>query len=383
MVIVNGKQEIKSPLTYPKKDLYIIDTNSHVRIVARNSQMRKWNSHGWDRFSGHNPQLNQAKNDLLRLLERAPDPHQSKWDGWLKGKLDHLHFSAILELYLYNFFIDLGYGVAIEPDLQGINNRPDFLLTNEINKLLVEAKTVLDRDSVSEQEMRLYELADGLTGKLKRTVSIHPYKKLPPISLPGKQIASAIESRASKSEEEVIEFRIADEHHGHSYDLEVTIVLDQKPTDSTDVGSTSILYDISDVGERVRREIIKKAKKYGNPEVPFVIAVWPKITGYNSDLDDASNDDSIALAGDHIWDFNRLVKIRKPNGFFTLLNQDGTPRYSRVSAVLFYQFKWGEGPFHNLRVYHNPHAKHRMDSHVFSGIPQARVNLNTGKLEWE
>ena len=115
--------------------------------------MSRWNSHGWNRLSGWNPAVKKAKWNILTLLARVPEPHRSKWDGWLKGKSDHLHFSSILELYLYNLFVDLGFEVAVEPNLRGTNKRPDFLLTKEADKLLVEAKTVLDRESVSEQKV--------------------------------------------------------------------------------------------------------------------------------------------------------------------------------------------------------------------------------------
>lgn len=367
--------------------------------------MNQWNPHGWDRLSGRNPEVIRARNDILQRLNRVPEPHRTNWYGRLKSKLDHPHFSTRLEIQLHDFFKARGWDATIEPKLPETNNQPDFLLKRGMEELIVEAKVVLDPKSVAEQETRLYELADSLTVSLKRSVSIHASKKLPPISLPGKKIAAEIERRASNAKEELLEFHVAGEHCGYPYDLEVAVLLDEKPSESADIGSTSNLRYFNDsnkFGRRIRSEMIKKTKKYGDPGIPFVVAVWPKATSYNANLDDDFNDDSIALLGDEIWgEFDSRLWVpqggtkawiasRIKNGVFTLQREDGTSRYSRLSAVIIYDFTYNYVdvmrhyvPSHSIRVYHNPSAKIPVGSHVFKGIPQARVNLMTGRLEWE
>ena len=188
--------------------------------------MKQWNLHGWDWLSGCNPEVISARNDILQRLSRVPEPDRTNWYGRLTSKLDHPHFSTRLEIQLYDFFKTRGWDVAIEPALLGTNNRPDFLLKQGMEELIVEAKTVLNPKSVGEQEARLYQLAESLTESLKRSVSIHPGKELPPISLPRKRIAAEIERRASNAKEELLEFHVKGQHLGYYYDLEVMVLLD-------------------------------------------------------------------------------------------------------------------------------------------------------------
>ena len=350
--------------------------------------MKQWNLHGWDWLSGRNPEVIKARNDILQRLDRVPEPDKTNWYRRLKSKLDHPHFSTRLEIQLHDFFKERGWEVQIEPTLQGTNNRPDFLLKRGVEELIVEAKTVLDPKSIAEQQNRLNELADSLTGSLKRSVSINLGKDLPPISLPRKRIAAEIESRAANAKEDLMEFHVTGEHRGYAYDLEVVVLLDEKPSEYADIGSTMALFhssDSNDRGQRIRGEIIKKAKKYGELNVPLVVAVWPKLALYNSSLTDDFNDDSIALDGDEVWfaDWSKAWARRKPNGVFTLRQEDGTPRYSRVSAVIMYNFTYNDGPCHSYRMYHNPFANFPVGNHVFGDIPQAKFSRITDSWVWE
>ena len=367
--------------------------------------MNRWNPHGWDRLSGCNAEVIKARNDILQCLDRVPEPVRTNWYGRLTSKLDHPHFSTRLEIQLYDFFKARGWDVAIEPVLLGTNNRPDFLLRQGLEELVVEAKVVFNPKSVAEQETRLCELAESLTGSLNRSVSIHPSRELPPISLPRNIIAAEIERRASNAKEELLEFHVIGQHRGYDYDLEVMVLLDEKPSEFADIGSTMALSHFSDsneLGQRIRGEIIKKTKKYGDLDIPFVVAVWPKFTPYNANLDDDFNDDSIALLGDEIWgEFEGRLWVppgetkgwsasRVKNGVFTLQREDGTSRYSRLSAVIIYDFRYNYVdvirhyvPSHSIRVYHNPSAKFPLNGQVFKGVPQARFRRITCSWVWE
>ena len=347
--------------------------------------MNQWDIHGWGHLSGTNLEATKARQDILQRLRRIPEPDRTYLCKQLKGKSDHPHFSARLEIQLHDFFKRRGWDVRIEQNLQG--KTPDFLLTHGEDELIVEAKTVLDPESMTSQEARLHKLADGLTGRLRCVVSLHPRKEIPP-SLPYKKVAAEIEHRATNTQEELLEFRITGEHNGYSYDIEVTILHEEKSSESTDVGSTMTLFHPINTGNRIRNEIIKKAKKYAFLQKPFIVAVWPKTSLYNANLTDEFNDDSIALAGDEVWRTDWIREWRdgrNRNGVFSLQKEDGRPRYSCVSAVIIYNFTYtyGDGPTHTLRVYHNPFADFPLGSHVFQGVPQARINRVTGLLKWE
>ena len=323
----------------------------------------------------------------MRQLAGVPKSHRDTWEKRLKSQLDHPHFSVRLELYLHHFFKRNGWKVDIEPDLPNTTNRPDFLLRDGKREILVEAKTLLDSEPVEQQDERLKELADGLSKKLARKVHIHPLFDLPNVSLPYKRIAAEIEQRASataiekwKSGELVQEFPIEGEHQGYQYSLHVTIV----PSPSGGIGGWVTQAHEDNTDKRLREAITEKAKKYGKPGIPFVIAVWPKMSFYMSGY--PSDDDYAALfGGDELWTVTGKSQFNL-NGVFYCKNHDGTRRYSHVSAVVLYLFKYDLDPPHTgrslLRVYHNPFADHRLNSEVFHGVPQGFVNFDSNELQW-
>ena len=347
--------------------------------------MNKWNVQGWDSLVGDKPGIVAAREELMRWLKNVPGVERDKWHNRLKSK-NHHHFSVRLELYLHHFFRERGWEIDIEPELAGASDRPDFRLRQGEYEILVEAKTLLDPESAEKQDTHLKSLADGLSEKLKRTVSIHPLSDLPP-NLSYKDIASAIEKKAG-AVEPVQKFRIAGEHVGCPYELEVTIVLEDKPTPYTDVGITVGQAQDANPGQRMRmREAIigkGRTSKYGKLDTSLVIIVWPQTSLYSPGPD---NDDRIALSGDMDW---REVfpggfrEFSEPNGVFNLKNSDGARRYSRISAVGIYLFSWDsrDNPRHELYVYHNPYADHPVSHSVFQGIPQGVCNISTGQLEW-
>ena len=211
--------------------------------------MALWNIRGWDHLKGGNPGVTAAREDILQMLSKVPDPHRSNWKHRLESKLDHSHFSTRLEIYLHHFFRERGWGIGIEPDLPDTSNHPDFRLRYNSSEILVEAKTLIDSKPVEQQDTRLMSLADGLSKRLSRTVSIHPLIDLPP-NLPYRRIAADIHRKASDVEL-AREFRVEGKHEGFPYELEVTIVLEEKPTPHSGVGVTVGQAQNAGVGPRM------------------------------------------------------------------------------------------------------------------------------------
>ena len=247
--------------------------------------------------------------------------------------------------------------------------------------MFVEAKAVLGADSERQQDHRLTQLVIDLSGKLNRTVLIHPMCDLPS-SLPNRQIAREIENRASEVGL-LQEFLVEGEHQGQRYSLEVTVLLEIKPTSSADVGGTVSQVLELDIGHPVRKAIMQKAHKYGEMLTPFAIAVWPKLPHHVS----FGSDDLVTLYGDKgmvLLDYadgtSKLQSSTKPNGVFTTKNADGTHRYSDVSAVIFCH------PYNTdsskMYIHHNPFAKRPIGMEVFKGVPQCAIDLATGRAQW-
>ena len=335
--------------------------------------MTNWNVHGWERLSGDKPEVVATRNEVLRQLRYVPESHRSKWKSRLTSKQDHPYLSVILEIYLYQLFRGHGWDIEIEPELPDTTNRPDYGLSKGKCKMIVEAKSVLGTESERQQDSRLMKLADDLRGKLDRTVLIHPYIDLPP-SLPNRRIAAEIKKKASKTELSQ-EFRIEGEHEGFPYALEVTVLLEDKPIQTADVGAAiGQAYHVSP-GQSVRKAIQDKAHKYGEIDIPFMVMVWPIVEYHFSE-----DDDLMSLYGDPVVSSGdgppRLEY--KSNGIFNIMRENGTHRYSNISAVGVCHV----GKTDSLRIYHNPFAKHSVGIDVFKGIPQHKFDLTTGMGQW-
>ena len=310
--------------------------------------------------------------ELQLILDQVPEPMRTVWNKRLASKVDHARFSVRLELHLYSFFIQRGWAIEIEPELRGTPNRPDFVVDTGALEMIIEAKTVLGAKSERQQDDRLMRLAKDLSGKLNRTVSIHPMLDLPS-SLPNRRIAADINRQFSKvyPYQEIL---IEGEHQGQPYALEVTVILVDKPTPTSDVGSTLGQVVDVDIGQPVREAIKDKARKYGDLSLPFSVAVWPKLPTHFSFSDD---DDLVALYGDEVWTEFGGTTI-KPNGVFNIKSDDTKYRYSQVSAVLFCHPDRPDP----LRVYHNPFAERPIGMAVFKGASQCIIDRTTGKAQW-
>ena len=339
-----------------------------------------WNIKGWQRLTVRDdPQLVAAKQELLLWLDEVPEPWQSIWKGRLQGTLDHTHLSVRLELYLHHYFKSSGWAVEIEPELSGTLNRPDFRVTSDADRFYVEAKAILDEQTIAQETDRLRQLADYLSSKLSREVIIEPLSDLP-LSLSTKKIKAQIEQCANTQVDKVVEFDLSDVHLGAQYTLKIIILpRNYNSTQSASVGGMISGVHILTIGKRVREVLEQKADKYGSFDIPFIIAIYG--AGH---FPVQASDELDALFGDRIWSVHsgsQLTEMRKPNGFFTSEREWGR-RHKDVAAVLFYRFKWLESTHaHLAHIYHNPFANRPVNPVLLPGLPQAMLDDN-GILNW-
>ena len=82
----------------------------------------------------------------------------------------------------------------------------------------------------------------------------------------------------------------------------------------------------------------------------------------------------------HVQDFSHTLlergigKSSECNGLFTMKRDDGTRRYSHVSAVAIYD-PLEDSPYGTLRLHYNPWAERPIDVGVFKGLPPAPRRL--------
>lgn len=337
-----------------------------------------WDIRGWNRLTVHDdPPLVAARQEFQSWLTEVPEPWQSKWRGRLESAKDHLHLSVRLELYLHHYFKSEGWVVDIEPEMPGSPNKPDFQVMRGTDTILVEAKAILDEQTITQETRRLRQVADNLSGRLSRDVIIEPLSDLPP-SLPARRIKAQIEQHAKTQAGEILEFDLSDVHQGMQYSVKVVLL--PKSPDTTEPGgvgvTTSGVHTLT-IGKRIRDALEEKAGKYGSIDMPFVIAAYGA-----GEFPVQTRDEFDALSGDRVWNVHsssQVTERRKPNGFFTSV-RGGKRRHVDVSAVLFYRFKWLEDAHtHLVYIYHNPFALRPLSPDLFPRVPQMVPCVN---LKW-
>ena len=338
-----------------------------------------WDIREWNRLTVHDdPPLVAARQEVQSWLTEVPEPWQSKWRGRLESVLDHPHLSVRLELYLHHYFKSEGWAVDIEPEMSGSPNKPDFRVMCGTDTILVEAKAILDEQTITQETQRLRRVADNLSGKLSRDVIIEPLSDLPP-SLPAGRIKAQIEQRVKTQADEVVEFDFSDVHQGSPFTLKIVILPGGSSTKRGDVGGTISGVHTLNIGNRIRDALEEKAGKYGSIDMLFVIAVYGA-----GEVPVETRDEFDALFGDRVWNVHssgQVTERRKPNGFFTSV-REGKRRHEDVSAVLFYRFKWLKNSHvHLAHIYHNPFALRPVNSDLFPGVSQM-VPDNVGSLKW-
>ena len=311
-------------------------------------------------------------------LAEVPEPYKAVWRGRLESNLDHPHLSVRLELYLHHYFKSNNWGIKIEPEMLGSSNKPDFRVTRGENSVLVEAKTVLDEQTIAQETQRLRQVADNLSGKLSRDVIIEPLSDLPP-SLPARRLKAQIEQRVKTQADEVVEFDFSDLHQGSPFTLKIIILLGGSSTKRGCVGGAISGIHTLTIGKRIRDALEEKAGKYGSINMPFVIAVYGA-----GEFPVQTKDEFEALFGDRVWNLHssgQVTERRKPNGFFCSMREE-RHRHEDVGAVLFYRFKWvNDTHVHRAHIYHNPFALKPLSPDLFPGVPQM-VPSDSEKLKW-
>ena len=250
----------------------------------------------------------------------------------------------------------------------GSPNKPDSQVTRGTNTILIEAKAILNEQSITQETARLRQVADNLSGKLSRYIIIEPLSGLPP-SLPVRRIKAQIEQHAKTEEGVILEFVLSDVHQGKQYSLKVVLL--PKSPDTTERGGVSGMNSsvhTLTISKRIRDALEEKADKYGSIDMPFVIAIYgagqfPIHTKHEFD----------ALFGDRVCNVHssgQVTERRKPNGFFNAM-REGKRHHEHVSAVLFYRFKWLQDTHVQVaHIYHNPFALRPLNSGLFPGVPQ-------------
>ncbi|HEV2999339.1 MAG TPA: hypothetical protein VGW75_01275 [Solirubrobacteraceae bacterium] len=289
------------------------------------------------------PYAVEVRSTLDRWFSELPDYARPSIRANFRSPKTPVHRGALLELYLHETFRRLGFEIDLDVGREDpTRRRPDFLLEPDGARTWVEATAVLGADVFTAAERaRLQQFYDLLNGCRDKRFLLSPQvDEVGGATLGRAQILDPIEEwlagldaadvrRRIDRGAEPPEIRLTPE--GWVVAVEATPVREDMPLlEHERVLGSSIegVAELDDV-RPLRRNLKRKATRYGALDAPYVIAVLCVGT-FVEDRDVAE-----ALLGDteYRWDRERggVSGVRLPNG---LWYAPGKPANTRVSAVV-------------------------------------------------
>lgn len=359
-------------------------------------------SHSEDRFAYYNrssrPGVASIRAALQQWFERYPQEHQSELWARFRSRNDRHFDSTFFELFLHELLLRLKCKVEVHPSPASAGGKsPDFLVTPEAGQeFYLEAIVATGRSTEEVSREAIIDLVYDQIDKLESPnffVHVRNVEGLSNSQPSGKRVRAFLKKRIDSLDPDVVAKEYTDrllDFPSWFYEEEgLTIefgVVPKSPEGRLKEGGRAIgVFPMktrwgSDAPS-IRDAVTKKGGRYGELEVPYVIAV-NAITEWGLDHIDAME----ALFGTETFLFAPGVTeprmVRKPDGAFR--NKAG-PAYTRVSAVLL---AFGAHPPSlaslPVRLYHNPWAQNpysgplcQLDQAVPEGDTMHRVSGTT------
>jgi hypothetical protein len=336
--------------------------------------------------------------DLLEVwYSRYPTSEQQELRSRFRSSNNFQHEAAFFELFLHELLLGINCKIKLHPSLQKTSKAPDFLVEPESSHRFYLEATVATGETANQtaaraRENAVYDVLDRLVNSPDYflSLSVQGSPKTPP---PAKKLAKRINKEIGLLDYEEIR-KIYEsnglrnlpcwqfEHDG--WRIEIQPIPKSKLRGKAGIRPIGTRFTgIRGVDHRtpIRDSIVEKGRKYGELDLPYVVAVNALEPGIDQDdilealfgkeqyLIDISDDASIVSEP-------RLQRI--PDGAWR--GPDG-PRYTRISAVLMVtQLSIYNIPRAVLRLYHNPWAQNPYQS-VLTQLNQA-IPID-GKIHWQ
>lgn len=315
---------------------------------------------------------------LEEWFMRYPEKEKDEFRKRFQSGDDKQFNSAFFELYLHELLSRIGYQIQVHPKINTENNKsPDFLaIAPNGDKIIFEAvlsSEIRGEGSISEMRAKgdtaipiRNQVFDSINSLKNPFFYLHLSEKGKPSSLPSLNILNKklikwlnnlpySELTESQKKSEFIDYpKMIFEHSG--WEIEFTAYPKSKKSQDSDIiRSHQTEVEKIDYHTPIKKAIKRKASKYGNLKIPYIIAI--NVFGHFPDHIDIMN----ALFGQEAFlldlDFSKGVDsklVRRPNGIWTsALN----PIHTRISAVIFgFSILPWTVASKDLYLYHNPWA---------------------------
>lgn len=332
--------------------------------------------------------------DLLEgWFNHYPSAHQEDLQSRFRGD-DQEHIGAFYELYLHELLTSLDYERTIHPEMEDVSTHPDFKVTTDKQTFYLEATIAAQSEQEIAEEARKNQVYDVLN----RMDSPNFFVGLdiqgnPETTPPGSDLRKCVKEKFSDLDPDKISEKYEEDNrealpewNWKHEDWKVTFFpIPKKPEFRGETESRPIAskieggFFIPDVG--IKRSIKDKASKYGDLDIPYIIAVntWNKFGAGEFEVMNA-------LFGElqvniRVYEGDRDSESstqRKPNGAW--IGPKG-PRNRRVSGLLFAN---NLNPWNVSRqtpiLWHNPWAKKELNEKVWP-FPQNIPSEKSGEYQ--
>jgi len=341
------------------------------------------------------PEYEATRNFLEKCFQDYPEPYKLNLSKEFRSKPDKQHLGAFFELYCYSLLRVQGFDIKPQHVVDNMKGNPvDFLIKSADTPLFyLEATVAADSDKASISQKILWQLHDALSTINEPNFLIEINVELESTHiLPIKKMRSDLQGWLQKLDSnENIRKRTALGHDDlpHCYyehnGWKIVFYAIPRPLDRQGQANKTVVYQLSEArkveAENSLRDAVEtKAKKYGNFELPYVIAVDVLATdSFGTDIGEILFGKEVILFDRQSEDFSLTRSPLLPdrpseeNGFWRARKR---ARNRQVSAVLLVDELMPWSVTRKTPVlWHNPWAEKPLDSNIWQG-PQMIPNMD-------
>jgi hypothetical protein len=288
---------------------------------------------------------------------------------------------AFFELFIHELLLRLNHHVlSVHPETAVTNKstHPDFLVNTPSGQQFYLEVTVKQDDYEDPRFNRALDLLNQLPSRYYIHVEI---ERRPTTEISKKSLRSYLEVICDQADlffrENPEEYSFSATPYRSTEDENIELIFELTPKpDSVSRSPSAWSYGhgmYSPNGMGLRKVLFKKAKKYGNLEKPFIIAV--------NSLETFARQDHIFEA---LFGTEAIIKyphyppqfIRQNDGLWT--NSKNSPTYTRVSGVLYVEKLLPHSVSRTKTILcRNPWAKYPLPDDCLDKLPQVLVEVNT------
>lgn len=302
-----------------------------------------------------------------------------------KERFKKSFYSVFYELFLYNFFLKLGFEIIIHPIIKNSDKRPDFLIKKDDLEIYVEAKISEDK---SEEQKSFENLKSRFYDKISKIKSDHFIFHIEELNIktanqPSTQelISKILKKLATLNHNAELEKAQTEnfnnfqklKYENNEINISITflpVIIDAIGKARRSVGIPPIETFIGGAEEAIRDSIRKKSKRYGKLDKPYLICV-NALSIKSSSIHDIDS----AIWGSLAISFstnpeNRDEKfIRNSDGIFY---NNGAKRILNVSGVMVNRIFPNNIPDSKYWIFAHPFTENPLDFKRF-GLPYCYI----------